>query len=122
VFKKSWGYFSEQKQALSSGFQYFFNRKNLFSKTSVYLNTPRTHFGKNIFLHPHIRFVWSALPLRVDLISNHEDGGCFRESKIFPRIGQEGALRKIAAAASENCFFASVLSKGCRRYYFISFC
>ena len=38
-------------------------------------------FGKNNFFYRGSAFVWPTLPPRVDLISDHENEGCFRQSE-----------------------------------------
>jgi len=58
------------------------------------LNTPRTHFGKNIFSYGGSAFVWPTLPARVDLISDHENEGCFRQSENFSENRPRGYITK----------------------------
>ena len=49
MFKKSWGYFSEQKQALSSGFHYFFDRKNLLIEITESITKTKIRFNRLSF-------------------------------------------------------------------------
>ena len=75
MFKKSRGEFLEQKTAFFERFIGAFGSLKSVQQNRCFFEHPRTHFGKNVFLHPYIRFMWSALPLSVNLISDHENRG-----------------------------------------------
>jgi len=90
VFKKSGALFLEQKTAFFERFIGAFGSLKFVQQNRCFFEHPRTHFGKNIFSYGGSAFVWPTLPARVDLISDHENEGCFRQSEKTPRIGQEG--------------------------------